>query len=218
MNNKKNAGVLIAMGAVFLAIVLTVTTVADASRNSSGTMSAASGPYVPGTTITSTTINSRFADIENEITDSLSRSGKGGMTAALRGSDGTVSAPEFSFTNEVGTGIYRIGANDLGWAIAGTKKLELTGSLFSTAVAQTNTIAAGAAFTGLSGAAGATSPSALVAPWPRARLQYRQGRISLPKEVLLATSCFAPRAARCGWIPTTDPVRRRSQLLQPMGV
>lgn len=99
-----------------------------ASRNSSGTMSAANGPYISGTTISSTIVNARFADIENELTDSLSRSGKGGMTAPLKEADGTVAAPSFSFTNEPGTGLYRIGASDLGLAVNGSKKHEWTGT------------------------------------------------------------------------------------------
>jgi hypothetical protein len=141
--------------AVFAAVWLSLfASLTVASRNAAGTMSAANGPYIGHTTISVTQVNSRFSDVESEITDSLSRSGKGGMLAALRGVDGAVSAPAYSFTSEVGSGLYRIGASDLGWAIGGAKKLELTGSLFSTTVAQTNTIAAGAAFTGLSGAAG----------------------------------------------------------------
>lgn len=110
-----------------------------AARNASGTMSAANGPYVAGTVISPTIINNRYADIEAEITDSLSRSGKGGMTAALRGIDGTVAAPALSFTSEPGTGLYRIGASDLGVAIGGVKKLELTGSLFTVTPASTFT-------------------------------------------------------------------------------
>lgn len=102
-----------------------------ASRNSSGTMSAVNGPYIAGTPISSSIVNARLADIENELTDSLSRSGRGGMTAALKEADGTVAAPSFSFTNEAGTGLYRIGATDVGFAIAGVKKLELTSALFT---------------------------------------------------------------------------------------
>src|SRR5437016_302325 len=62
----------------------------SASRNASGTYSK---PYTftTGTTINSSNVNSQFSDLETEMTDSLSRSGKGGMLTALRGSDGTVS-------------------------------------------------------------------------------------------------------------------------------
>jgi hypothetical protein len=55
---------------------------------------------------------------------------------------------------ERGTGLYRIGSSDVGFSINQSKKLELTSSLFSTTVAQTNTIAAGEAFKALSGASG----------------------------------------------------------------
>lgn len=99
-----------------------------ASRNSSGTMSAVNGPYVPGTNISSSQINARFADIERELTDSLSRSGKGGMTAFLKEADGTVSSPAFTFNNEPVSGLYRIGANDLGLSVNGALKHEFTGT------------------------------------------------------------------------------------------
>lgn len=108
-----------------------------ASRNSVGTMSAANGPYISGTSISSSAINSRFADIESEITDSLSRSGKGGMSAALKGPDGTVAAPAFSFTAEPGSGLYRIGATDYGFSVNGVKKHEWT----STGESVTGTLA-----------------------------------------------------------------------------
>src|SRR5689334_6556585 len=111
-----------------LAIVSWVSAHAYASRNSSGTYSTPN-TFVSGTTINSAAVNANFSDIATELTDSLDRSGKGGMLASLRGVDGTVAAPAFSFTSESGSGLYRIGASDLGWAIAGTKKLELTSSL-----------------------------------------------------------------------------------------
>lgn len=101
------------------------------SRNSAGTMAAVNGPYTAGSVISSSVINARLADIENELTLSLSTQAKGGMVAALRGTDGTVTAPAFSFTSETGTGLYRIGSSDLGVAINQSKKLELTSSLFT---------------------------------------------------------------------------------------
>ena len=123
MNHQKS-GILIAVGAVFLAIVVTTVSVATAARNASGTMVKINGPYTAGTTISSSIINNRYADIESEITDSLSRSGKGGMTAAILGSDGTVVSPAYSWTSEPGTGLYRIGAGDVGFAVSGVKKHE----------------------------------------------------------------------------------------------
>lgn len=106
------------------AVVCALASVALASRNSSGTMAAANGPYVPFTVINSAVLNARFGDIETELTDSLSRSGKGGMLAAVRGVDGTVAAPAFSFTSDTDTGLYRVGANDLAMSAGNTKVQE----------------------------------------------------------------------------------------------
>jgi hypothetical protein len=95
-------------------------------RNSSGTYTAPSGqPVVSGTLIDSTVHNTLVSDIATELTDSASRTGKGGFTAPVRTADGTVAAPAHSFTSETGTGLYRIGASDLGVSIAGTKRLEI---------------------------------------------------------------------------------------------
>lgn len=129
-------------------VLATAAVIAYASRNSSGTMAAANGPYTPGTVISSSIVNARFSDIEAEITDSLSRSGKGGMTAALRGIDGTVAAPAHSFTSETNSGLYRIGASDLGMSIAGVKTHEWT--------------ATGEVVTGTLGVGAVTTPTATV--------------------------------------------------------
>lgn len=89
-------------------------------RNSSGTMSAPAGqPAVSGTVISSSVFNALVADLIAELTDSLSRSGKGPMTAPLKTPDGSVSAPAHSFTSEAGTGWYRAAAGDLRLSIAG---------------------------------------------------------------------------------------------------
>lgn len=135
---KKLIGALCAITAVCLGVAIGgIAKTAAASRNSVGSMAAANGPYTAGTTITSSSINARYSDIENELTDSLSRSGKGGMLAALRGVDGTVAAPALSFTNEVGTGLYRVGTNDLGVAIGGVKTHEWLSTGETTTVAGT---------------------------------------------------------------------------------
>jgi hypothetical protein len=129
---------------------------AEATRNSSGTYSLPTGnPVVAGTTISVTTHNTTMSDIASELTDSLSRSGKGGMSAALKVTDGTVAAPGYSFTNEAGTGLYRIGSTDVGFSVNGTKKLELTSSLF--------TVTPAASFSSTLGVTGATTLSSTLA-------------------------------------------------------
>src|SRR5512138_2797140 len=96
-------------------------------RNSSGTYSTPAGqPVVAGTTISSTAHNNLVGDLAAEITDSASRSGKGGFTAPIRGADGTVNAPTHSFTSETGTGLYRKGASNPAIAVNESLRQEWT--------------------------------------------------------------------------------------------
>jgi hypothetical protein len=86
-------------------------TVALASRNPAGTMSVpALNPVTSGSTITIAWANGTISDISAELTDSLSRSGKGGMLAPIRTTDGTIAAPAHAFTSEPGLGFYRSAA------------------------------------------------------------------------------------------------------------
>lgn len=104
------------------------------ARNSSGTMSLVAGnPVVSGQTISSTWANNTMSDISTELTDSLSRSGKGAMLAPLECTDGTVSAPSLTFDNDTNTGLYRVGADNPGLTAGGVKVQEWfpTSSVFS---------------------------------------------------------------------------------------
>jgi hypothetical protein len=104
--------------------------VALAARNSSGTYSLPSGnPVVSGTVVSSTWANNTLNDIKTEVTDSLSRSGKGAMLAALELVNGTVGTPALSFDSDTDTGLYRIGANNLGVAVGGVKVVDATASM-----------------------------------------------------------------------------------------
>jgi hypothetical protein len=98
------------------------------SRNASGTMSALNGPYAVNTTIDQSLVNARIADIESEITDSASRSGKGGFTSPVRGADGAIGAPTYSFTSDTDTGIYRAGSADVRLSIDGVDAIKVTAS------------------------------------------------------------------------------------------
>jgi hypothetical protein len=95
-------------------------------RNGSGTFTLVSGnPVVSGTVIESTWANNTLADIADSITNSLARNGEGGMTAALRLVDGTVSVPGLAFANETGSGLYRAAAGDIGLTVLGSRILRL---------------------------------------------------------------------------------------------
>lgn len=89
-------------------------------RNSSGTYSTPAGqPVVSGTTISSATHNALVSDLATEISDSLSRSGKGGMTAPVRTPNGSLAAPTHSFTDDPDSGLLSLGANNPGLAVGG---------------------------------------------------------------------------------------------------
>ena len=94
------------------------------ARDVNGNYSVPNGTLaVSGAAISSAAYNAFLADLQIALTDSLSRSGKGGLTAPLTFSDGTVGAPTLAFTDEPATGIYRAAAQEINIAIAGTKVL-----------------------------------------------------------------------------------------------
>lgn len=139
-----------------------------ASRNSTGTYSLITpgNPVVNGTTITPSWANNTLSDLSTEMTDSLSRSGKGGMLAPLRTTDGTVASPAHSFTNEPGSGLYRIGASDYGFSLSGVLLAELSATGLTVNVAAGNpanfftpTLAAGSFSQILIGGSGASNNS-----------------------------------------------------------
>lgn len=96
------------------------------SRDSSGTYDLPLPDVVAGDTIEASWANTTLTDLETEMTDSLSRSGKGGMTAALKLAAGTVSAPGVAFSSETNSGFYRAGAGDIRMALAGAEAWRMT--------------------------------------------------------------------------------------------
>lgn len=76
-------------------------------RNPAGTYTLPNGPVAGGTTILASDENTTRDDIATELTDSLSRSGAGGMLAPFRIMDGTQAVPGLAFNSDVNTGIFR---------------------------------------------------------------------------------------------------------------
>jgi hypothetical protein len=89
-------------------------------RSSGGSYTLPGANFVNGTTADAAAVNAKFSDLATEMTDSLSRSGNGGMLARLRGVNGTQAAPAYSFTSETSVGFYRAGSADVRFASAGT--------------------------------------------------------------------------------------------------
>jgi len=93
-------------------------------RNASGTYTLPSGnPVVAGTTTEATWANTTLDDVANELTNSLSRTGAGGMLAPFRLADGTVGAPGIAFLNETSSGLYRPSASNVSMAVSGVNSM-----------------------------------------------------------------------------------------------
>lgn len=91
------------------------------SRAANGTYTLPAGnPVVTATVISSSWANTTLSDLATEMTDSLDRSGKGGMLAALQLTDGAVGAPALTFVTETTMGIYRVAAGQLGFSTNST--------------------------------------------------------------------------------------------------
>ena len=92
-------------------------------RNSSGTYNLVAGnPVITGTIIQSDWANTTMPDIGNELTDSLSRSGKGGMTAPLSLLQGSAASPAMTFGSFPQSGMYAATANDIRMSVAGVDR------------------------------------------------------------------------------------------------
>lgn len=93
-------------------------------RNVSGTYSLPLPPVVPNTTIATTWANPTLDDIAAAITDSLSRSGNGGMSAPFLLVDGTEAAPALAFSSSPGSGMW-LDVDSLNFSYQGVSKLEI---------------------------------------------------------------------------------------------
>jgi hypothetical protein len=134
-----------------LGVILSFSGGSDAARNSSGTYSLASGnPVVSGTTISSVWANNTLSDLGSEITDSLSRSGKGPMLAPLQHSSGTSAAPSVTFSVDPDSGLYRNGSNDIRMGVDATyvQKWATSGASFPVGVVAPSANTAGLTVTG----------------------------------------------------------------------
>src|SRR5262245_57699541 len=97
-------------------------------RDSNGNYTLPSGinPVVPGTIIEADWANPTLDDIAIALTDSLSRTGSGGMLGPFRFADGTAPAPGMSWVNEPTSGFYRAALNDFRYSVAGSDVFKMT--------------------------------------------------------------------------------------------
>ena len=86
----------------------------------------AGNPVLSNTLITSSWANDTMNDLANEMQDSLSRSGKGGLTAPLGVVDFSGSTPGLHFTSEPTTGLKRETTEDVRVQVTTTDVLRCT--------------------------------------------------------------------------------------------
>lgn len=98
------------------------------ARNGAGTYSlyTPGNPVVTGTIVSSTWGNNTLTDIATALTDSLSRTGLGGMSASLKLTDGVIGGPGLSWSTEPTSGLYRASAGNFRWSLAAADIFTIT--------------------------------------------------------------------------------------------
>jgi hypothetical protein len=84
--------------------------------------------FSSGATISSSQVNANFTDFASEVTGSLPRNGEAAMTGQMKAASGTVSAPGITFGADLDCGLYRIGADNVGFAAGGALIFDYDGS------------------------------------------------------------------------------------------
>lgn len=99
------------------------------ARNSSGVYTLPQAAFTPGTTISSSAVNSDFSDIATALTQSLATTGVSTMSAPLKGFGGTVASPGYTFATDATTGFWLVSAGNMGLALAGVQAAAFNSSL-----------------------------------------------------------------------------------------
>ena len=94
------------------------------ARNGSGTFSKVN-TFTAGTPVTAASHNANWDDLVSEMTNSVAADGQTTMTGPLKASSGTVAAPGVTFASDTDSGLYRIGANNVGMAVNGAKVVDV---------------------------------------------------------------------------------------------
>jgi hypothetical protein len=101
------------------------------SRNSGGVYSLPSGnPVVGGTVIEADWANPTLDDVASALTDSLSRTGLGAMSAPFKSVNGSLGAPGVAFSGDTTSGMFLSAAGDLQVSVAATAVARWTGGKY----------------------------------------------------------------------------------------
>ena len=88
-------------------------------RNGSGQYSLPEAAFIPGSTISSSAVNSDFGDIASALTGSIAADGQTPVSAPLKFADGSVTAPSITFNTNTNDGFYHTSAGLVGLALIG---------------------------------------------------------------------------------------------------
>tara|TARA_R110002096_G_scaffold55028_2_gene141652 strand:+ start:2230 stop:3615 length:1386 start_codon:yes stop_codon:yes gene_type:complete len=88
-------------------------------------------PVVPGTAIEADWANTTMDDLRGALTDSLSRSGQGGMLAPLLFNSGSVTAPGIAFADESNSGMWRAALGDIQITVEGVPTMRFNNGVSS---------------------------------------------------------------------------------------
>ena len=111
-------------------------------RDSGGNYSLPGGSLATtGTTILASEHNVPLQDIASALSGSLPVDGSKALTGSLKATDGSVVLPSITFAADTKTGIFRIGANNIGIVANGAKVLDIgTGGLGITGTLSTSDV------------------------------------------------------------------------------
>ena len=96
------------------------------ARNTTGTYSLPTSPFIAGSAIVVTPVNANFNDIATGLTQSIATDGKTLITGALRAATGTVVSPSITFVDNLTDGLYLISAGNVGVAANSQLVFDLT--------------------------------------------------------------------------------------------
>ena len=133
-------------------------------RNASGIYTLPGGnPVTPGDVIEAEWANTTLEDVADALTNSLSRTGAGGMLAPFRIADGNISAPGLSYLNETNTGLYRSGSGSTWMAVLGVNVAQFSTVGLTVPFGKALTAAGNASVAGTFGVTGATTLASTLA-------------------------------------------------------
>jgi hypothetical protein len=159
-------------------------------RNSSGIYTLPGGnPVTPGDVIEAVWANTTLEDVADALTNSLSRTGAGGMLAPFRIADGSVSGPGLSFLNETNTGLYRQGAGNMYVAVTGVNVAQFTANGLLIPVGKTFTAQGGI-----------TTPTLDVTTSATIELATLTGTAKLGKSTGTESLRVVPAASAVNWL------------------